>query len=85
MLAHTLLAYLLCTLLVACAGGGARAAGTEAQIRPDQRALARTLVYDCNQNHEVFAQRFGRCVHPSTPLAKSVPRSVSPRHWRSRG
>jgi len=48
MLAHTVLAVLLCALLVACAGGGARAAGTEAEIRADERALPRTLVYDCN-------------------------------------
>lgn len=57
MLAHSFLAVLLCALLGACAGGGTRLAATEAQIRPDERSLARTQVYDCNGFE--FITRFG--------------------------
>jgi len=48
MSAHTFLALLFCALLVGCAGGGARAEGTEPAIRTDATPLAKTLVYDCN-------------------------------------
>ena len=35
-------------LLTGCTGGGARAAEPISDFRPDQRPLAKTMVYDCN-------------------------------------
>ena len=35
-------------LLTGCAGGGARAAEPVSDFHPDQRPLAKTMVYDCN-------------------------------------
>jgi putative lipoprotein len=39
---------LIYALLVGCAGDGVRAANTDQAFRPDERPLAKTLVYDCN-------------------------------------
>ncbi len=37
-----------CLALSGCAGGGAKAAASAADFHPDERPLAKTMVYDCN-------------------------------------
>lgn len=48
MVAHKLIVFFIYALLVGCAGDGVRAANTDPAFRPDERPLAKTLVYDCN-------------------------------------
>jgi putative lipoprotein len=48
MVAHKFIVFFIYALLVGCAGDGVRAANTDPAFRPDERPLAKTLVYDCN-------------------------------------
>lgn len=45
---HNYLLFFICTALAGCGGGPVRAADPAANFLPDERPLAKTMVYDCN-------------------------------------
>lgn len=56
-MAHRHLLLPVCAILAGCAGGGVSASDADRVLPPDERPLARTLVYECNDYD--FTARLG--------------------------